>query len=172
MPVSSKRKKKVKFIATGSRMGKTFHWNRWLEPKSIDPFFSNCRNFLSGINRIVGEKSMACLAKLITGLVALALGVSFRYLAAFPASVGLLLSSSGAHAAKRTLADGFAATCTGSIAEMAADLHNMLLVVITLISLFVLGLLVYVGIRFRASANMAPTLRRLHTTRSSRSSGQ
>ena len=33
----------------------------------------------------------------------------------------------------------------GSIAEMADDLHNLLLVVITLISLFVLGLLVYVG---------------------------
>ena len=45
----------------------------------------------------------------------------------------------------------------GSIAEMATDLHNMLLVVITLISLFVLGLLVYVGIRFRASANPNPS---------------
>ena len=41
----------------------------------------------------------------------------------------------------------------GSIAEMADDLHNLLLVVITLISLFVLALLVYVGWRFRASAN-------------------
>ena len=41
----------------------------------------------------------------------------------------------------------------GSIAEMATDLHNLLLVVITAISLFVLGLLVYVGVRFRASQN-------------------
>ena len=40
----------------------------------------------------------------------------------------------------------------GSIAEMADDLL-LLLVVITLISLFVLALLVYVGWRFRASAN-------------------
>ena len=41
----------------------------------------------------------------------------------------------------------------GSIAEMATDLHNLLLVVITAISLFVLALLIYVGIRFRASQN-------------------
>ena len=41
----------------------------------------------------------------------------------------------------------------GSIAEMATDLHNLLLVVITAISLFVLALLVYVGVRFRASRN-------------------
>ncbi len=45
----------------------------------------------------------------------------------------------------------------GSIAEMADDLHNLLLVIITLISLFVLGLLVYVGVRFRASANPVPS---------------
>ena len=34
----------------------------------------------------------------------------------------------------------------GSIAEMATDLHNLLLVVITAISLFVLALLIYVGV--------------------------
>ena len=45
----------------------------------------------------------------------------------------------------------------GSMAEMATDLHNLLLVVITLISLFVLGLLIYVGVRFRASRNPNPT---------------
>ena len=45
----------------------------------------------------------------------------------------------------------------GSIAEMADDLHNLLLVVITLISLFVLALLVYVSLRFRASANPVPS---------------
>jgi cytochrome c oxidase subunit 2 len=39
----------------------------------------------------------------------------------------------------------------GSIAEMATDLHNLLLVIITAISLFVLALLIYVGVRFRAS---------------------
>ncbi|MEX0504002.1 cytochrome c oxidase subunit II [Alphaproteobacteria bacterium LSUCC0719] len=51
----------------------------------------------------------------------------------------------------------------GTIAEMADNLHNLLLVVITLISLFVLGLLVYVGIRFRASANPVPS-RTSHNT--------
>ena len=45
----------------------------------------------------------------------------------------------------------------GSLAEMATDLHNLLLIVITLISLFVLGLLVYVGVRFRAGRNPNPT---------------
>ena len=45
----------------------------------------------------------------------------------------------------------------GSIAERATSLHNMLLVVITVISLFVLGLLVYVCVRFRASANPKPS---------------
>ena len=41
----------------------------------------------------------------------------------------------------------------GSIAEMATDLHNLLLVIITAISLFVLALLVYVAVKFRASQN-------------------
>ena len=45
----------------------------------------------------------------------------------------------------------------GSIAEKATSLHNMLLVIITAISLFVLGLLVYVCLRFRASANPKPS---------------
>ena len=45
----------------------------------------------------------------------------------------------------------------GIIAEMATDLHNFLLIVITLISLFVLGLLVYVCIRFKKSKNPNPS---------------
>ena len=45
----------------------------------------------------------------------------------------------------------------GSIAEKATSLHNMLLIVITVISLFVLALLVYVCVRFRASANPKPS---------------
>jgi cytochrome c oxidase subunit 2 len=45
----------------------------------------------------------------------------------------------------------------GSIAEMATNLHDLLLVVITLISLFVLGLLVYAGVRFHASRNPKPS---------------
>ena len=51
----------------------------------------------------------------------------------------------------------------GTIAEMATDLHNLLLVIITAISLFVLGLLIYVGVRFRASRNPKAT-RTSHNT--------
>lgn len=45
----------------------------------------------------------------------------------------------------------------GSIAEKALDLHNLLLVIITFISVFVLGLLGYVGWRFRKKANPKPS---------------
>ena len=45
----------------------------------------------------------------------------------------------------------------GSIAEKASDLHNMLLIIITLISLFVLALLVYTCLRFRESKNPNPS---------------
>ena len=51
----------------------------------------------------------------------------------------------------------------GIIAEMATDLHDFLLIVITLISLFVLGLLLYVCLRFRESRNPNPT-RTSHNT--------
>ena len=51
----------------------------------------------------------------------------------------------------------------GIIAEMATDLHDFLLIVITLISLFVLGLLVYVCLRFKESSNPKPT-RTSHNT--------
>ena len=46
---------------------------------------------------------------------------------------------------------------SGGIAVMANDLHNLLLIVITLISVFVLGLMIYVCVRFRASKNPNPT---------------
>ena len=45
----------------------------------------------------------------------------------------------------------------GSIAEKATSLHNLLLVIITAISLFVLALLVYTCVRFRHSANPNPS---------------
>ena len=51
----------------------------------------------------------------------------------------------------------------GIIAEMATDLHDFLLIVITLISLFVLGLLLYVCLRFKESRNPNPT-RTSHNT--------
>ena len=46
---------------------------------------------------------------------------------------------------------------SGIIAETATDLHNFLLIVITLISLFVLVLLVYVSWRYRENANKVPS---------------
>ena len=52
----------------------------------------------------------------------------------------------------------------GSIAEKADSLHNLLLVIITLISVFVLALLVYVCLRFRASANPNPSKTTHNTT--------
>jgi cytochrome c oxidase subunit 2 len=46
---------------------------------------------------------------------------------------------------------------SGIIAEKATDLHNFLLVVITLISVFVLGLLIYVCIKFREKPGVKPS---------------
>tara|TARA_Y200000002_G_scaffold60672_1_gene45943 strand:+ start:619 stop:1506 length:888 start_codon:yes stop_codon:yes gene_type:complete len=100
---------------------------------------------------------MAFLAKSISGWVALALDAAHRHSAAVFASVCLLVGATNAQAAKPEPWQMDLQPPAGTIAEMATDLHNLLLVVITLISLFVLGLLVYVGIRFRASANPNPS---------------
>lgn len=51
---------------------------------------------------------------------------------------------------------GFPASYT-PVMERVASLHDLLLVIITLISLFVLGLLIYVMWRFHASRNPTPT---------------
>jgi len=45
----------------------------------------------------------------------------------------------------------------GIIATKATDLHNFLLIVITLISVFVLGLLIYVCIKFREKPGVKPS---------------
>jgi cytochrome c oxidase subunit 2 len=45
----------------------------------------------------------------------------------------------------------------GIIATKATELHNFLLIVITLISVFVLGLLVYVCIKFKEKPNVKPS---------------
>ena len=47
----------------------------------------------------------------------------------------------------------------GSISIMATDLHNLLLIIITAISLFVLFLMIYVCVRFRADRNPNPSKR-------------
>jgi cytochrome c oxidase subunit 2 len=51
---------------------------------------------------------------------------------------------------------GFPASYT-PVMQHVASLHNLLLVIITLISIFVLGLLLYVVFRFHASRNPTPT---------------
>ena len=52
----------------------------------------------------------------------------------------------------------------GSIAQKATDLHNLLLIIISLISAFVLALLVYVGWRFRRDVNPTPSKTTHNTT--------
>ncbi|MEK9531588.1 MAG: cytochrome c oxidase subunit II [Alphaproteobacteria bacterium] len=52
----------------------------------------------------------------------------------------------------------------GSIAQKATDLHNLLLIIISLISVFVLALLVYVGWRFRRDVNPTPSKTTHNTT--------
>jgi len=58
---------------------------------------------------------------------------------------------------------GFPASFT-PVMEHVASLHNLLLVIITLISLFVLGLLIYVIFRFHASRNAVATTVTHNTT--------
>jgi cytochrome c oxidase subunit II len=81
----------------------------------------------------------------------------------FGSFVLALTASGAAHAAAPVPWQMDLQPPAGSLAEMATDLHNLLLVVITLISLFVLGLLIYVGVRFRASRNPKPSKTSHHT---------
>ncbi len=102
-------------------------------------------------------------AKLFLGLAKLMFSMISRWHAAIGSFLSLLIVAAGAQAAKPEPWQMDLQPPAGSIAEMATNLHNMLLVVITLISLFVLGLLVYVGIRFRASVNPKPSKTSHHT---------
>ena len=106
---------------------------------------------------------MASRANSSVGLARLMLGVTCRWPTALSSLLSVLMVASGAQAAKPEPWQMDLQPPAGSIAEMATDLHNMLLVVITLISLFVLGLLVYVGVRFRASVNPKPSKTSHHT---------
>lgn len=123
---------------------------------------------IRSVAAIEGEKSMASMATLVLDLTQ-----TFRSRIARlgalrqAASLGLfavLVGAAGtAGAAEPQPWQMDLQPPAGSIAEMATDLHNLLLVIITLISLFVLGLLVYVGVRFRASANPTPSTTTHHT---------
>ncbi len=106
---------------------------------------------------------MAVLAKSFLGLAVFALGAARRWYIASVAISYTMVCASGAQASKPEPWQMDLQPPAGSIAEMATDLHNILLIIITLISLFVLGLLVYVGVRFRASANPNPSKTSHHT---------
>jgi len=73
------------------------------------------------------------------------------------AAIGLLLTAGTASAAKPEPWQLGLQAPAGSIAEKATDLHNLLLIIITAISLFVLALLAYVVVRFRENANPVPS---------------
>ena len=80
-------------------------------------------------------------------------GPSSKFITLALASLAGVMLASASHAAAPQPWQLNLQPPAGSIAEMATDLHNLLLVVITAISLFVLALLIYVGVRFRASQN-------------------
>ena len=106
---------------------------------------------------------MASRANSSVGLARLMLGVTCRWPTVLSSLLSVLMVAPVAQAAKPEPWQMDLQPPAGSIAEMATDLHNMLLVVITLISLFVLGLLIYVGVRFRASVNPKPSKTSHHT---------
>lgn len=76
---------------------------------------------------------------------------------AIPLGLGALLTAGAAIAAVPEPWQMGLQEPAGSIAEKATDLHNMLLVIITTISVFVLGLLIYVAVRFRETVNPVPS---------------
>lgn len=75
---------------------------------------------------------------------------------------GVTLASGAIGAVPRNWGLGFQDAATDQ-AQRLHDFHNMLVVVITVIAFFVLALMVYVSMRFRASRNPIPT-RTAHNT--------
>src|SRR5579862_8940343 len=91
--------------------------------------------------------------------------LQFKRLTAMAVAIGALLGGSGA-----AFADGIATPWQLGMQDAATEVmdhinrfHNELLVIITLISVFVLGLLVIVMVRFNARANPTPS-RTTHNT--------
>ena len=116
----------------------------------------------------MGEESMVSMAKLFLGITVYARGrvaaLTEASKTAYFSIFALVMGGAGSASAAEPLPWQMnLQPPAGSIAEMATDLHNLLLVVITLISLFVLGLLIYVSVRFRASANPNPSSTTHHT---------
>lgn len=72
-------------------------------------------------------------------------------------ALAIVLTAGAAHAAEPKPWQMNLQPASGSIAEAATDLHNLLLIIITAISVFVLALLVYTCIRFREDRNPNPS---------------
>ena len=71
--------------------------------------------------------------------------------------IGVITMASSAFAAEPTPWQMGLQPAAGSIAERAADLHNLLLIIITGITVLVLALLTYTCLRFRESKNPTPS---------------
>ncbi len=85
------------------------------------------------------------------------------FLGPFYALIGLATGSGGVMAAQpEPWQLGFQPAATPVMTQLTS-FHNLLLWIITLISIFVLALLAYVCFRFRASANATPSKRTHHT---------
>jgi cytochrome c oxidase subunit II len=85
------------------------------------------------------------------------------FLGPFYALIGLAAGAGGAMAAQpEPWQMGFQPAATPTMTQLES-FHDLLLWIITLISLFVLALLAYVCFRFRASANATPSKRTHHT---------
>jgi len=103
-------------------------------------------------------------AQIRTGIARVATtGPSSQLVVSVLAVLAAVMTASAAHAAAPKPWQLNLQPPAGSIAEMATDLHNLLLVVITAISLFVLALLIYVSVRFRASQNPKASKTSHHT---------
>ena len=78
-------------------------------------------------------------------------------LATLGMAIGVITMASSAFAAEPTPWQMGLQPAAGSIAERAADLHNLLLIIITGITVLVLALLTYTCLRFRESKNPTPS---------------
>jgi cytochrome c oxidase subunit 2 len=101
--------------------------------------------FLGEVSMPISAHVRALFARVATS------GLTSRIILAAVAGIVGMTAVTAAHAAVPQPWQMGLQPPAGSIAEMATDLHNLLLVIITAISLFVLALLIYVGVRFRAS---------------------
>ena len=92
--------------------------------------------------------------------------LQFKRLAAMTAAIGALLAGSRAAFAEAGIGTPWQMGMQDAVTEVMDHInrfHNELLVIITLISIFVLGLLVIVMVRFNARANPTPS-RTTHNT--------